>query len=58
MIERDRRAPFEEFIPRKLQGVVRDHILRTLRHFGNTKDVAAREQGISVDELTRLAGEG
>lgn len=53
-IDREKAAQIEEFKPRQLDDVVRDHVLRTLEHFAGSKEMAARELGISVDELDRI----
>jgi DNA-binding NtrC family response regulator len=52
-------APVEiGFTPRRLEDVVKEHVLKTLQHFGNSKEAAARELGISVEEVGRIAGAG
>jgi two-component system response regulator HydG len=53
----DREAPRDDgFIPRPLRDFQREHIQRTLSHFGNNRVRAARELGISQDELDALLG--
>jgi DNA-binding NtrC family response regulator len=49
-------GPGTGFSPRKLEEVVREHVLRTLAHYDHDKQAAARELGISMDELERIAG--
>ncbi|MFH1313480.1 MAG: sigma-54 dependent transcriptional regulator [Candidatus Eisenbacteria bacterium] len=56
MIEREKVMTDEDFIPRKLDDVIREHVIRTLKHVDMQKDTAARELGISVDELDRITG--
>jgi two-component system response regulator HydG len=43
------------FMPRKLAEVIREHVIRTLEHFGGDRETAATELGISLDELERHA---
>jgi DNA-binding NtrC family response regulator len=45
------------FSPRRLEDVVREHVLKTLAHFDHSREDAARELGVSLDELDRIAGE-
>jgi len=45
------------FTPRKLDEVIKEHVLKTLEHFDHRKDVAAEELGIPPEELERLLGE-
>jgi DNA-binding NtrC family response regulator len=54
VIERAKVVVEEDFIPRKLDAVIREHVERTLKHFGMQKEPAAKELGISVDELNRI----
>jgi DNA-binding NtrC family response regulator len=54
MIGRAKVIAEEDFIPRKLEDVIREHVERTLKHFGMQKDPAAEELGISVDELNKI----
>jgi len=44
----------DSFHPRKLDSVIRDHVARTLDHYGNDTRKAAEELGISTDDLDRL----
>ena len=44
------------FAPQRLDIVIRDYVLRTLEHFSGQKDIAARELGITVEELDKIAG--
>jgi transcriptional regulator with PAS, ATPase and Fis domain len=53
-IEHERVVTEKEFRPRRLEDVIRDHVERTLEHFGRDKEIAARELGISLDELDRI----
>jgi hypothetical protein len=39
------------FRPRLLSEVAREHVLRTLRHFGDDRDRATRELGITLEQL-------
>ena len=41
------------FMPRKLEEVIREHVARTLDHFGGDHEMAARELGIALDELEK-----
>jgi len=43
------------FVPRRLDQVIKEHVARTLEHFSNRKDIAARELGITIEELERIA---
>jgi DNA-binding NtrC family response regulator len=56
LISREEAEPAKGFTPRPLQDVVREHVLATLKHYGNRKEVAARELGISLQELDRIMG--
>lgn len=56
MVEGEKAGAADAFVPKKLDIVVRDYVLRTLEHFSNQRDLAARELGITVDELDRIAG--
>ncbi len=39
------------FMPRKLEEVIREHVAKTLEYFGGDREAAARELGLSLDEL-------
>ncbi|MGD8628096.1 MAG: sigma-54 dependent transcriptional regulator [bacterium] len=54
MIEADKVAGPAEFVPRKLEDVVKEFALQTLEHFSGRRDLAATELGISLEELDRL----
>lgn len=41
------------FMPRKLEEVIREHVARTLEYFGGDRELAAKELGISLDELEK-----
>jgi DNA-binding NtrC family response regulator len=56
-IEQEKAAPREGFKPRKLDEVIREHLQRTLDHFGQRRDLAAEELGIPREELDRLTDE-
>jgi len=56
LIDGEKAGVPEAFVPRKLDAVVRDYVLRTLDHFSNQRELAARELGISLEELDRIAG--
>ncbi len=56
MIEADKAAGPKEFVPRKLEDVVRGFVMQTLEHFSGQRDLAARELGITLDELDRITG--
>jgi DNA-binding NtrC family response regulator len=45
-----------EFKPKKLDEVVREYVQRTLDHFSQQKETAARELGISIEDLDRIIG--
>jgi DNA-binding NtrC family response regulator len=45
----------DDFQPKTLEDVIKEHIRRTLEQCGNQKDLAARKLGISVEKLERLA---
>jgi DNA-binding NtrC family response regulator len=57
MIEHERAVRTEKFAPRRLEEVIREHVLMTLKHFKHQREAAARELGISLEELDRIAGE-
>ncbi|MFC1800010.1 sigma-54-dependent transcriptional regulator [Candidatus Eisenbacteria bacterium] len=54
MIEADKAAGPAEFVPRRLEDVVKDFVLQTLEHFSQERDVAALELGITLEELDRI----
>jgi DNA-binding NtrC family response regulator len=54
MIEADKATGPKEFVPRRLEDVVREFVQQTLEHFEGRRDIAARELGISLEELDRL----
>ncbi len=56
LVEGEKAAIKEIFVPRKLDDVVREYVMRTLEHFSNRKDLAARELGITVEEIDRITG--
>jgi DNA-binding NtrC family response regulator len=56
MVEGEKAGVTEAFVPKRLDVVVKDYVLKTLEHFSNQKDLAARELGITVEELDRIAG--
>jgi DNA-binding NtrC family response regulator len=56
LLEGEKAGIAEPFVPRKLDVVVREYVVKTLQHFSNRKDLAARELGITVEELDRIAG--
>jgi DNA-binding NtrC family response regulator len=56
-IDREKAVPVDEFKPRRLEEVLKEHVEKTLRHFGQQKDLAARELGIPLKELERLTGD-
>jgi DNA-binding NtrC family response regulator len=56
-IRREKAGLKEVFTPRRLDGVIKEHVLKTLEHFDRRKDVAAGELGISLEELDRILGE-
>jgi len=56
MIDADQAAGPREFVPRKLEDVIREFVQQTLEHFEGRRDIAARELGISLEELDRLTG--
>jgi DNA-binding NtrC family response regulator len=56
LVEDEKSAVTPAFVPRKLDVVVREYAMKTLEHFSNQKDLAARELGISVEELDRITG--
>jgi DNA-binding NtrC family response regulator len=45
------------FTPRRLKDVVREHVVKTLAHFGQSKEAAARELDVSLEELDRIMGD-
>ncbi|MBN2069940.1 MAG: sigma-54-dependent Fis family transcriptional regulator [Candidatus Krumholzibacteriota bacterium] len=47
-------ADEEPYVSRKLDSVIRDHVLVTLQHFGGDRDLAAGELGISLERLARI----
>jgi DNA-binding NtrC family response regulator len=57
IIHRERAGVEVGFTPRKLDAVIKEHVLKTLEHFDNRKDVAAEELGIPPEELERLLGD-
>jgi DNA-binding NtrC family response regulator len=56
IIKRERAGVEVGFVPRKLDDVVREHVLRTLEYFDQRKDIAARELGIPLEDLENLLG--
>jgi DNA-binding NtrC family response regulator len=44
------------FVPRKLDSVVKDYVVKTLEYFSGQKDLAAKELGITVEEIDKIAG--
>ncbi len=48
------KAVRDGFTPRKLNEVVREHVLRTLEHFEDDRTKAAQKLGITVEELGRV----
>jgi DNA-binding NtrC family response regulator len=46
----------EEFMPRKLDEVIREHIIQTLEHYGRNMEKAAEKLGISQEEIKRISG--
>jgi DNA-binding NtrC family response regulator len=56
LVEGEKAAIKEIFVPRKLDDVVREYVMRTLEHFSNRKDLAARELGITVEEIDQITG--
>ncbi len=56
LVDGERAGLVTTFEPRKLESVVREHVLKTLEHFSGRKDVAARELGITVEEIDRIMG--
>jgi DNA-binding NtrC family response regulator len=54
MIEADKAAAPVEFVPRRLDDVVREFVQQTLEHFSGQRDIAARELGITLEELDRI----
>lgn len=47
----------QEFLPKKLDDVIKEHIVQTLQHFGKDKDKAAEELGISPEEIEKISRE-
>ena len=45
------------FAPRKLSEVKRDHVLKTLEHFGGDREKAADELGIPLCEIDVILSE-
>ena len=41
------------FMPRKLEEVIKEHVAKTLEHFGGDREKTAEELGISLNELER-----
>ena len=56
IIEGERAGLPGAFAPRKLDSVVRDYVMKTLEYFSGQKDLAAKELGITVEEIDRIAG--
>jgi DNA-binding NtrC family response regulator len=54
-IRREKTAPREGFRPRRLDEVIREHVHRTLEHFGQQRDATAEALGISREEMDHLA---
>ncbi len=44
------------FLSRKLNEVIKEHVALTLKHFGQDREKAAQELGISLEELDRITG--
>ena len=56
LIEGERADLVRSFTPSKLNNVVRDHVMKTLEHFSGQKDLAARELGITIEDIDRIMG--
>ncbi len=56
MVEGEKARAAETFVPKRLELVVRDYVMRTLEHFSGRRDLAARELGITVEEVDRITG--
>ena len=56
LVEMEKTGLEEAFVPRTLDAVLKEHVIKTLEHFSNRKDLAARELGITLEELERIAG--
>jgi DNA-binding NtrC family response regulator len=44
----------EAFQPRKLDDIVKEHVVQTLEHFGQDKGKAARRLGITAEEIDQI----
>jgi DNA-binding NtrC family response regulator len=56
LVEGEKAGIKETFVPRKLDDVVREYVIQTLEYFSGRRDLAARELGITVEEIDRIAG--
>jgi DNA-binding NtrC family response regulator len=54
LVEGEKVGIKETFVPRKLDDVVREYVMQTLEHFSGRRDLAARELGITVEEIDRI----
>jgi DNA-binding NtrC family response regulator len=57
IIKQERTGVAVGFTPRKLDEVIKEHVVKTLEYFGHRKDVAAEELGIAPEDLERLLGD-
>ncbi|MCK4236779.1 MAG: hypothetical protein KAX38_06645, partial [Candidatus Krumholzibacteria bacterium] len=55
-IEPEKAALAEAFLPRRLDDVIKEHVMRTLEHFGQDREAAVKRLGISLEEIERIAG--
>jgi DNA-binding NtrC family response regulator len=56
LIDGERADLIRSFTPSKLNNVVRDYVMKTLEHFSGQKDLAARELGITIEDIDRIMG--
>jgi len=56
LIEGERAGIMDGFTPSRLNNVVRDYVMKTLEHFSGQKDLAARELGITIEDIDRIMG--
>lgn len=56
LIDGERIPLVEDFTPSRLNNVVKDYVTKTLEHFSGRKDLAARELGITIEDIDRIIG--
>jgi DNA-binding NtrC family response regulator len=55
LVGRERTRIKAAFTPRRLSDLAREYVLMALEHFSQDRDTAARQLGITLEELNRIA---